>query len=120
MRRGRGKRLTKSRLNRGFHAEKKPKLGPGGFVFGQPICRTKCDCVKRKPEMLEDRVEPIRFPISLNQKRFWIVDQFQPGRSVYHIPICLRLNGPLALDILDRSLAAIVARHESLRTTFDV
>jgi thioesterase domain-containing protein len=88
--------------------------------INQPVSRVKSGCIKREPEMLEDRVEPKHFPISLNQKRFWIVDQFQPGRSVYHIPICLRLNGPLALDTLDRSIAAIVARHESLRTTFDV
>ena len=70
--------------------------------------------------MLEDRVGTRRFPVSLNQTRFWIIDQFRPGSAVYHIPICLRLKGPLALEALDRSLAAIVARHELLRTTFDV
>jgi acyl carrier protein len=60
------------------------------------------------------------FPLSSNQRRFWVLDQLQPGSAAYHIPVCLRLTGPLAFEALERSLGAIVARHASLRTTFDV
>jgi thioesterase domain-containing protein len=58
------------------------------------------------------------FPVSLNQQRLWVVDQLHPGTTAYHVPVSLRLKGPLALDALERSFRAIVARHESLRTTF--
>jgi len=60
------------------------------------------------------------FPVSSNQRRLWIVDQLYPGMAAYHIPVCLRLTGQIALDALERSLTAIVDRHESLRTTFGV
>ena len=63
-------------------------------------------------------VEPKCFPLSMNQQRLWILDQLQPGIAANHIPVCLRLTGPLAYDALERSLEAIVARHGSLRTTF--
>ena len=59
-------------------------------------------------------------PLSLSQRRFWILDQLHPGNTAYHIPVCLRLTGPLAFDALERSLGAIVARHGALRTTFGV
>ena len=57
-------------------------------------------------------------PVSLNQRQLWIVDQLYPGNSAYHIPICLRLTGPLKLPALNRALQEVVARHGSLRTTF--
>ena len=67
---------------------------------------------------MEAIVEPKCFPVSMNQQRLWILDQLQPGIAANHIPVCLRLTGPLVTDALERSLRAVVDRHESLRTTF--
>jgi hypothetical protein len=64
--------------------------------------------------------EPKCLPVSLNQRRLWIIDHLQSNSAPYHIPVCLRLTGPLALGALKRSIDAIVARHESLRTIFGV
>jgi len=72
--------------------------------------------VKSSP--MEAIVEPKCFPVSMNQQRLWILDQLQPGIAANHIPVCLRLTGPLVTDALERSLRAVVDRHESLRTTF--
>ncbi len=60
------------------------------------------------------------FAISPNQRRFWILDQLEPGNAAYHIPICLRLIGPLNRESIELGLAAIVARHEPLRSRFVV
>jgi thioesterase domain-containing protein/NRPS condensation-like uncharacterized protein len=65
-------------------------------------------------------VEQKCFPVSLSQQRLWILNQLEPGIAAYQITACLRLTGPLALGALERSLDAIVDRHEALRTTFDV
>jgi amino acid adenylation domain-containing protein/non-ribosomal peptide synthase protein (TIGR01720 family) len=56
---------------------------------------------------------------SFNQQRLWFLDQFEPGGSEYVAPTALRLRGPLDRAALDRALTGLVARHESLRTTFD-
>jgi aspartate racemase len=42
----------------------------------------------------------------------------EPGSATYNVAVATRLTGPLDLDALDRSLGAVVARHESLRTRF--
>src|SRR5476651_1527691 len=40
------------------------------------------------------------------------------ANTSYTIPICLRLRGQLQVDALQRALARIVARHETLRSRF--
>jgi thioesterase domain-containing protein len=60
------------------------------------------------------------FPVTPNQRQLWIVAHLQPHSAPYHVPVGLRLSGPLSLETLDRSIAAIVDRHESLRTIFGI
>src|SRR4051812_16051811 len=57
-------------------------------------------------------------PLSFAQQRLWFLDQMQPGSPLYNIPIALRMAGRCDYAALRRSLAAIVRRHEALRTTF--
>jgi amino acid adenylation domain-containing protein len=59
-------------------------------------------------------------PLSFAQQRLWFLDQLEPGSSVYNFPIAVRLKGTLNTSALKQSLDEIVARHEALRTTFDV
>ncbi|WP_158839338.1 non-ribosomal peptide synthase/polyketide synthase [Saccharothrix deserti] len=59
------------------------------------------------------------FDQSPAQRRLWFLDQFEPGGTEYVTPTALRLHGPLDLAALGRALNGLVARHESLRTTFD-
>ncbi|NUS62644.1 MAG: amino acid adenylation domain-containing protein, partial [Saccharothrix sp.] len=57
-------------------------------------------------------------PLSFAQQRLWFLDQFQPGGTEYVTPLAVRLRGALDVPRLERALAALVERHESLRTTF--
>ncbi|HEV2992238.1 MAG TPA: amino acid adenylation domain-containing protein, partial [Candidatus Angelobacter sp.] len=61
-----------------------------------------------------------RLPLSFAQQRLWFLDQLVPGNPFYNIPGATRLNFPLNVDVLRRSLNEIVRRHESLRTTFSM
>ncbi|MGA4423569.1 amino acid adenylation domain-containing protein, partial [Ralstonia nicotianae] len=65
-----------------------------------------------------DRSGPL--PLSFAQQRLWFLAQMEGGREAYHIPVGLRLKGELDEDALRRSLDRIVARHEALRTRFEV
>ncbi|WP_225830130.1 non-ribosomal peptide synthetase [Streptomyces sp. NK08204] len=60
-----------------------------------------------------------RFIASFPQQRMWFLDQLNPGSAAYNIPAAVRVHGPLDVEVWRRSLAEIVRRHESLRTTFD-
>ncbi len=57
-------------------------------------------------------------PASSGQRRLWFLDQMEPGTPLYNIPYLVRLNGPLNERALHQALAAIVERHEVLRTNF--
>ncbi|WP_374586473.1 amino acid adenylation domain-containing protein, partial [Pseudoduganella sp.] len=58
-------------------------------------------------------------PLSFAQQRLWFLDQLQPEASLaYHMPGALHLHGPLDRDALRAALDQVVARHESLRTSF--
>ncbi|HEX6372653.1 MAG TPA: amino acid adenylation domain-containing protein, partial [Longimicrobium sp.] len=63
-----------------------------------------------------DRSAPI--PPSFAQQRLWFLEQLDGTGGAYHIPMSLRLRGVLDRAALERALDRIVARHESLRTTF--
>jgi len=60
------------------------------------------------------------WPLSLDQERFWFMEQLQPGGSGLNIVAATRMRGPLALPAVARALQEIVRRHAAWRTTFPV
>ena len=57
-------------------------------------------------------------PLSFAQQRQWFIDQMEGAGAAYHVAWRVRLRGELDRTALARALERIVARHESLRTTF--
>ena len=57
-------------------------------------------------------------PLAFAQERLRFLDHLEPGHPAYNIPSMIRLRGRLDAPALERALTEIVARHESLRTTF--
>lgn len=57
-------------------------------------------------------------PLSFAQQRLWFLAQLEPESVAYHVPMPLRLKGPLDAAALERALNEIVRRHEVLRVTF--
>ncbi|MGZ3457723.1 MAG: condensation domain-containing protein, partial [Archangium sp.] len=55
---------------------------------------------------------------SFSQARLWFLEQLAQGKAHELIPAAVRLEGPLDTSALERGLAEVVRRHESLRTTF--
>src|SRR5918998_2411953 len=72
---------------------------------------------KRDTIPLVERTGPL--PLSFAQQRLWFLNEFQPDSSEYITPSVLRLRGVLDSGALARALSGLVARHESLRTTFE-
>lgn len=58
--------------------------------------------------------------LSFEQQRLWLLEQLDPGTPTYNIPIAVGLSGPLHKRALAQSLRTIIARHETLRTTFHI
>ena len=60
------------------------------------------------------------FPLSFQQESLWFIDQLEPGRAIYNIPFCLKVEGKLNFPAFEESLSIIINRHEVLRTCFDI
>lgn len=81
------------------------------------------DATRRSAEGLEDAALVVvprdgKLPLSFAQERLWVFEQLEPDTSAYNIPRVLRLKGPLDTEALEKSVNAIVERHEVLRTSF--
>ena len=59
-----------------------------------------------------------RLPVSLAQRRMWLVNLLSSGNSAYNISNTVRLDGALDVAALECALNEIVARHDVLRTRF--
>lgn len=59
-------------------------------------------------------------PLSGVQRGLWLLTQLAPDTTAYNIPWVFELDAPLDPRALREALKALVARHESLRTTFEV
>jgi len=63
---------------------------------------------------------PDALPLSYSQLRLWLIEQMGDWGDAYHIPLILRLEGPLEPEWLRTSVDVLLARHEALRTVFPV
>jgi amino acid adenylation domain-containing protein len=61
------------------------------------------------------RTWPERVPLSPAQQRLWVLEKFNPGQPVYHIPVVARLHGELSVPALRAALTELTRRHEQLR-----
>jgi amino acid adenylation domain-containing protein/thioester reductase-like protein len=58
-------------------------------------------------------------PLSFAQERLWFLDQLEPRSAAYIVAGALRLRRQLRPGLLAAAFAAIVRRHEVLRTRFE-
>ena len=63
-----------------------------------------------------DRSQPL--PLSFSQQRLWFLNEFEPDSALYNIPSAILLDGTLDISALQQAFDELIARHESLRTTF--
>ena len=57
-------------------------------------------------------------PVSIVQEHVLRIEREFPGLPQFNLPFAYRLQGPLNVPALERSLAEVVRRHDSLRTGF--
>ncbi|MFD2679427.1 amino acid adenylation domain-containing protein [Bacillus seohaeanensis] len=78
-----------------------------------------------KSDQTEDK-EPItvkknkdqKYPLSFSQKRLWFLNQMDSENGSYNIPFAFRISGNLHYGNFEKSLNAVLNRHDSLRTIF--
>ena len=84
-------------------AQLAPRIGAGGGGRLAPVVAAE---------------RPAVVPLSFAQQRLWFIEQLQGPSPVYNMPVALRLRGRLDVEAVGDALAAVLGRHESLRTRF--
>jgi amino acid adenylation domain-containing protein len=91
-------------------------------VFARPVLN---DLAELLHDAARSELPPIvaaerrdRMPVSFAQQRLWFLAEVEGAGHAYHMPFGFRLQGELDAGALQAALDRIVARHESLRTTF--
>jgi non-ribosomal peptide synthetase component F/thioesterase domain-containing protein len=99
-------------LNRNDHSNSSPARAPIG-------CKTDVNGESRANILKKDESLFVSPPTPA-QRRFWFLDQLQPGGNpAFNMSLAMRWHGPLDQLVLRRALNEVVARHEALRTTFE-
>ncbi|HEV8580079.1 MAG TPA: amino acid adenylation domain-containing protein [Thermoanaerobaculia bacterium] len=60
------------------------------------------------------------WPLSLDQERFWFMEQLYPGGAGLSITAASRMRGPVLIPFVAAALDEIARRHAAWRTTFPV
>lgn len=72
-------------------------------------------------DMLREKIaQPRKFPLSFAQQRLWFLTQFEPESAAFNISRAVRMIGRLDRAALGKTFNALIARHESLRTNFEL
>ncbi|NEP33691.1 amino acid adenylation domain-containing protein [Moorena sp. SIO3B2] len=102
---------------------------------GVMTAELKRNLVERKTEILEFLLEVEKtqesvassiqrisreqvIPLSFAQQRLWFIEKMGLSSNAYNMPLILHLVGKLDYIALEKSINQIIARHETLRTTF--
>ncbi|MFG3578677.1 non-ribosomal peptide synthetase [Micromonospora chersina] len=91
-------------------------------LFAHPTVRALGEFILDRPNSVEQ--EPDRLtavgpaPLTSTQQRFWFLDQLRMSRTDYHVTAAVLLRGAVDPVLVHDALAAVVARHDILRTRF--
>lgn len=95
----------------------------------------KAELQRRKPELIRflqeaqnrtrSQLPPFRIldrqdslPLSFAQQRFWFLQQFEPDSPINNMPVVLRFNGDLDIDLVKKSIYLVAEHQEVFRTRF--
>ncbi|PWK15686.1 amino acid adenylation domain-containing protein [Tumebacillus permanentifrigoris] len=95
-------------------------------LFAAPTVEKLAEIVAQRLGV-EPEVEAVQIPrtaaqehyaLSHAQKRLWFFYKFDPGATVYHVPLSLMLHEKLDQSAMAAALEALAQRHAILRTVF--
>jgi len=94
---------------------------PLSLIFEKPMLAALAAALAETPAseaaMLPLPPQPW-YEASPQQRRLWVLQHMAPESAAYNMPVALKLEGVVNVDILEKSVIALTGRHEVLRTLF--
>lgn len=91
---------------------KRPRVKDLAGLFGEP------DQDPASPPPADEAAGTTGAPASSMQEQIWLAEHLDATGSSYNVPLAWRITGGLDIAALRTALAAVVSRHEILRTAF--
>jgi surfactin family lipopeptide synthetase A/fengycin family lipopeptide synthetase D len=116
-----GHSLKATQLLAYIHQEMKVKMELR-TIFEYPTIRELTKLTGQRTPVHFTRIVPIEemeyYEISHAQKRLWVLDQIIDNKWAYVMPNSYLIEGALDRGALEKTFAAMIRRHESLRSGF--
>jgi amino acid adenylation domain-containing protein len=109
-----------ARIAAAFHV-----MLPANSLFEHSTLAQLAEAVERARTLEADEViraaaRGAETPLSFAQQRLWTLAEIEGPSEIFNMVRAFRLEGALDSTVLQKSLAAIVARHENLRASFQI
>ncbi|MCP4146664.1 MAG: amino acid adenylation domain-containing protein, partial [bacterium] len=106
-----------------IHKHLNVKMSPAE-IFKQPTIRSMAQFIKTMVEDKWETIEPLEkrehYPLSSAQSRLFTLNVIEDDNVVYNLPAVWQLKGKLSLSKFEEAFQTMAARHESLRTSFQI
>ncbi|HLP60503.1 MAG TPA: amino acid adenylation domain-containing protein, partial [Candidatus Deferrimicrobium sp.] len=93
-------------------------------IFTHPTIRSLAQYIAKAEKSSYFIIEPVKkkafYPVSSAQKRLYILQQMDDRGTTYNMPSALTWEGPIDVIALRNAFLKSIARHESLRTSFNM
>ena len=97
---------------------------PLSVIFNAPTLKGMAQHVKQAQENRYASVEAAEkkeyYPLSAAQKRLYILQQLELNSKAYNVPQVVTLEGDVEMERLGQTFKKLTARHDSLRTSFEM
>ncbi|WP_442591967.1 amino acid adenylation domain-containing protein [Pedobacter sp. AW31-3R] len=116
-----GHSLKATRLSSQIHKVFNVKIGLKE-LFANPVLRDQALLIHGGEHDAFESLLPVAqaesYVLSSSQRRLWVLSQFAEGNVAYNMPGVFYFEGDLDENAFEQSFAALISRHEILRTTF--
>jgi len=85
------------------------------FLSNRNGSLSRMPMIARRPRDGDEKIA-----LSFGQERLWFLYQMDPANPFYNLNTAARMIGRLDIDALERSINAIISRHEILRTRYQI
>ncbi|MGD2090924.1 MAG: amino acid adenylation domain-containing protein [Candidatus Aminicenantes bacterium] len=93
-------------------------------IFEQPTIRTFAKLLNESVKEEFISIEPVEkkeyYPLSAAQTRLFFIQQMNQETIAYNLPMVYKYKGLLEKDRFQAAIKKLIARHESLRTSFEI
>lgn len=91
-------------------------------IFEKPTIAELGKNIMENHENKYKRLNPLKkqegYPVSSAQKRLYVMQIMNPESTLYNIPMVMELMGKVDKVKIEKAINALIAKHESLRTSF--